>query len=459
LATLVCVGHCAISESEKAALMKFYEATGNDWKTDDNNWLSNAHDPCDGTNGWAGVTCDGSDSVTDLKINGNILSGTLPLGMTDLPNLDTLDLANNMIGGELPGDWSFASLTKLLLDSNEFTGPIPSSWTLPVCTEIDLNTNSLEGPLPDFDSVSALEKIDLSRNQIGGAIPDWSLSSLQTMNLELNRLVGPLPLWAGLTSIKDIAVSNNRIIGQIPDWTLSGPLVENIDLSKNRLYGSVPAWSNILNAEADLRFNSLCGVAPNGEPLWNGNFGDDKSLTGNLLECPLPTWCNSEFCQCDSEAGKCENGCFRGCSTCNGVTRTECTACEAGFFFDPTRSSVDSQGGCPTYCPAGYYPNDSNNECTLCEGQCATCFGPGEDNCATCKTGFKREGTSCKFVCTSGYEEGNVCRPCMHECDTCSNGTECLSCASPRFLYQSRCVINCPPGFEEDNRSCVNTSS
>lgn len=147
-------GH--VPADQVAALAELYHATdGESWSHADN-WLSSS-DPCDPHNAWYGVSCtrvtertlpnlwnSSSDrGITALHLSGNNLVGSIPnsLGVALGPSLQYLDLASNMLRGELP--------TTLL-------GGMPRLHTLYIEPKLDSNaTWALTGTLPSAMGTAA----------------------------------------------------------------------------------------------------------------------------------------------------------------------------------------------------------------------------------------------------------------------------------------------------------------
>lgn len=78
-----------------------------------------------------------------------------------------------------------------------------------------------------------------------------------------------------------------------------------------------------------------------------------------------------------------------------------------------------------TRCRSGYYL--VAGKCMACHSTCATCSGPGEDNCLTCVRG-------------KVHSTGTGSSTCVNECT--SNSQNCLACSSIIFgtAYCSRCI-------------------
>ena len=41
----------------------------------------------------------------------------------------------------------------------------------------------------------------------------------------------------------------------------------------------------------------------------------------------------------------------------------------------------------------------------------------------------------------------STCRPCVEPCITCSTLTLCDTCVNGYYLYESRCLLECPLGY------------
>jgi hypothetical protein len=143
-----------IPQSERDALIALYEATnGAEW-LNRTNWRNAGdtefNDP--GTEcTWFGVGCkaDGT-TVVSVSLDGNQLSGPMPPELSDLVNLQIIDLSVNQLTGSLPAQiTNLTSLTFLGLDYNRLDGLIP----------------------PEIGDLISLSYLGLSSNQLVGAVP------------------------------------------------------------------------------------------------------------------------------------------------------------------------------------------------------------------------------------------------------------------------------------------------
>lgn len=67
----------------------------------------------------------------------------------------------------------------------------------------------------------------------------------------------------------------------------------------------------------------------------------------------------------------------------------------------------------------------------LCNARCATCTGPLENQCLSCKGLLTQLSTATNrcLVCEDGfYDSGTVCLHCPRKCRTCRNSQQCIDC-------------------------------
>ena len=107
-----------VSNSEKTALVKFYQATkGFQWTT---KWDLKAPVAT-----WYGVKIE-NDHVVGLTLTNNNLNGELPIELFSLEHLQELNLFKNTITGVIPSSISnLKELRVLNLSFNKISGNIP----------------------------------------------------------------------------------------------------------------------------------------------------------------------------------------------------------------------------------------------------------------------------------------------------------------------------------------------
>lgn len=132
----------------------FNSTDGPNW-TNNTSWLQNC-DPCT----WYGITCNGGDRVINVDLQVNNLFGTLPQEITQLTELQGLQLGVNNITGLIPsGFGSLPNLQNLWLQLNDFSGTIPTDLGNSTSLQrIYLNNNSnLNGSIPSsFGDIASL---------------------------------------------------------------------------------------------------------------------------------------------------------------------------------------------------------------------------------------------------------------------------------------------------------------
>jgi hypothetical protein len=142
-----------------------------------------------------------------LILNSNVLSGTIPADISKLTKLTRLDLGGigTFTDTTIPS-W-ISQLTKLeYLDLSgrlvpytigAIAGPIISSITqLKNLEHLDLSFNSLTGSIPAWISqLEHMKSLSLEVNELSGSIPASiaNMSSLRSLALQNNLLTGPVP--------------------------------------------------------------------------------------------------------------------------------------------------------------------------------------------------------------------------------------------------------------------------
>ena len=195
-ASFDCANVSQIPLVECDALVTLYSATnGSNWSNipEEKVWLA-TYTPC---TDWYGVTCSGGH-VTELRLGGNSLVGSIPHDLHHLSALTVLDLGYNKLTGWIPsvlGD--LTNLTTLRLGYNSgLTWLIP--WQLGSLTnlqELSLTGCNLFGPIPStFEYLTKMISLDVSFNYLsGGVTVVGGLPALEKLYLRNNQLRGPLP--------------------------------------------------------------------------------------------------------------------------------------------------------------------------------------------------------------------------------------------------------------------------
>lgn len=218
-------------------------------------------------------------SLVTVDLTDSGLHGRIPLGFSELPNLQFLELGgNNSLTASCPqlfsGRWQ--KINVLDLASNNLRGKLPSSiGNMTSLTYLDLFLNNVEGGIPSsIGKLCDLKYLRISGNNLTGTLPDflegtqschsWSLlPSLQSLVLSNNQLVGKLPEWLGqVKSLAELDLSYNLLYGPIPASLGSLKNLTDLGLGGNRLNGTLPYSLGQLSELSyfDVSFNQLTGV-------------------------------------------------------------------------------------------------------------------------------------------------------------------------------------------------------
>ena len=163
---LASIATAQISNQEKQALLDFYYATnGKDWK---HQWNLDAP-----VENWYGLTVE-NNTVTEISMLFNNVSGTLPATLGQLKGLRKLELSFNPISGSLPESiGQLQHLEILALNGTELSGTIPSTLgNLSHLKQLHLSSNKLSGTIPEsLGNLAAIEVFNVFDNNLNGALP------------------------------------------------------------------------------------------------------------------------------------------------------------------------------------------------------------------------------------------------------------------------------------------------
>ena len=141
----ICSTQTDLPLTECEALVALYNQTNGESWTNHTGWLV-TNTPCS----WYGVAC-ALGHVTQMSLNSNILNGTIPAELGNLPNLARLSLTGNQLVGSIPSSLGglAESVRTWLLSSNQLSGSIPAELGNLVNLQIlSLRFNQLTGTIP-----------------------------------------------------------------------------------------------------------------------------------------------------------------------------------------------------------------------------------------------------------------------------------------------------------------------
>lgn len=150
-------------------------------------------------------------------------------------------------------------------------------------------------------------------------------------------------------------------------------------------------------------------------------------INGYCQSCPLNSQWNGTLCLCQTGYTMKDNTCV--CSPGTYLIGSTCRACDVNAVY------ILSQRTC--VCKGGWY--GTFDRCSQCPSSCATCSGPGNDQCITCPVNSQFSNGFCtSSSCPSGYytDGNNNCQACLNNCAVCSNASSCIQC-NPGYVSDS----------------------
>ena len=211
------------------------------------------------------------ESLVELRLivlESNKLSGPL-FNTTPLVLLNTLIVTDNKLSGSLPISqmgWSDESTLYGYFGSNSFSGRLDdeSCSAQNHIVFLDLSNNLFTGSIPSsISKIMSLEYLLLNGNKFTGDIPDaWGdFNILRQLNIGANELQGTLPALLGsLNTLSSLQLSGNYFTGPLLASlfnTDSMTAVEHIDCSDNYLSGSLPQQYNGINITTSLMYLNI----------------------------------------------------------------------------------------------------------------------------------------------------------------------------------------------------------
>ncbi|XP_037487667.1 receptor-like protein 13 [Triticum dicoccoides] len=181
--------------------------------------------------------------MLELHLDGNKFEGTVPRNLSG-GLLEVIDLHDNELSGKLDTSlWNMSSLKVLNLAGNRITGKIhPRLCGLTSLELLDISSNNLTGSVPNC-SCMLLHFLNLSGNSLSSHIsyPFFNISSLISLDIRNNQFAGNLHWIRYLDNIRLLSLGGNEFEGQITPNLCELLHLRIIDLSHNKLSGSLPS--------------------------------------------------------------------------------------------------------------------------------------------------------------------------------------------------------------------------
>eukprot|EP00890_Picochlorum_soloecismus_P002286 jgi/Picsp_1/3058/NSC_01280-R1_protein len=145
-----------------------------------------------------------SDSLVTLNLDNNELIGSIPISYATHPSLATLSAGNNKLIG-LPIEWKSIVYQKgeapfplkvLRLAGNDLEGPFPQGLAYyPLLESLDVSNNQLSGEMgpATSEAFQSLKSLNVENNNLRGPIPDWTryITNLETSGNDFGLPVQP----------------------------------------------------------------------------------------------------------------------------------------------------------------------------------------------------------------------------------------------------------------------------
>ncbi|MBO2009608.1 RHS repeat-associated core domain-containing protein [Hymenobacter negativus] len=144
-------------------------------------------------------------ALTYFNISNNQFTGDIFQQLQGCTALRTVRLANNLFDGKLPPLYQsqWGNLLTLDISYNAYSGTLPITLaSLPNLQEFIARGNRLSGAIPELTYCWSLQTLDLAQNQFSGSMPQQlaTLPNLQTFYVWANQL----------TTMPDFSTASNR---------------------------------------------------------------------------------------------------------------------------------------------------------------------------------------------------------------------------------------------------------
>ncbi|XP_048131595.1 receptor-like protein 7 [Rhodamnia argentea] len=226
-------------------------------------------------------------------------SGSLPGSLGNLSELALTDIYENKFQGSPPASLgNLSKLTYLAMSMCEFQGQIPASFAnLTRLSSLYLSSTNFSGGiwhwLANLAKRTELDLTDLSGNNLSGTVDLHRLENLKGLSLDFNNIsfVGRIEMNTTLPKLSSLRLESCNL-HEFPK--LLGHLngLESIQLSHNKIGGSIPSWMGNGSRESlwylDLSHNFLTGFVDNRINLLLPNL-TYLDISSNSLKTGLPT--------------------------------------------------------------------------------------------------------------------------------------------------------------------------
>ncbi|KAM3698938.1 hypothetical protein ACJW31_06G224300 [Castanea mollissima] len=250
-----------------------------------------------------------------LNLSGSWFSSQVPLKLSHLSQLTSLDLSHNACQKFDQVKRTYFNLMKLTcplfrfldVSSTTFSRELPKSiGNLKFLRNLGLNECSFTGSIPtslglisaSLGNLTKVTEIFLKSNNFIGHIPSSLsfLKDLSSIDLSNNNFEGKIPKFlTNLTKLIEVDLSNNQLTSQIGEFHHSNPL-QILRVANNKLYGSIPkSISNFANLrDLDISSNNLSGIV-DFDKLTKLKYLQDLDLSYNSISLSIKSKLNYTF--------------------------------------------------------------------------------------------------------------------------------------------------------------------
>ncbi|TVU19952.1 hypothetical protein EJB05_36135, partial [Eragrostis curvula] len=265
-------------------------------------WLDVADNQLSGPIPISTATAPGLDLLTNTKhfhFNKNQISGTLAGLFNSNMTLIHILFDGNQLTGSIPAEiGAITTLTVLRLDRNNFTQAIPSNMSnLINLNELNLAGNQLTGSLPDLSRMVKLNVVYLSNNSFAASVvPNWftTLTSLTSVSISSAQLTGEIPknLFT-LPQLQQVVLSNNALNGTLEITGSVSKQLKAVNLLNNRILSAniTPTYNSTLVLfgnpvclDGDISGRSFCSIQQE----------NTISYTTSLTKCASTASCRND---------------------------------------------------------------------------------------------------------------------------------------------------------------------
>eukprot|EP00698_Gefionella_okellyi_P001098 TRINITY_DN1097_c0_g1_i1.p1 TRINITY_DN1097_c0_g1~~TRINITY_DN1097_c0_g1_i1.p1 ORF type:complete len:2798 (+),score=590.51 TRINITY_DN1097_c0_g1_i1:689-9082(+) len=216
-------------------------------------------------------------NMQSMRVSSASLTGSIPSDITQLASLQSLTLNGNGLTGTIPGSFNVA-LAQLLLNDNDFSGTIPAAITaLHQMTNLALggyNTALFSGSIPDgLSALTRLQSLVLTSMGLTGSIPltnNVISTAIRKIDLSNNKLSGTVPAAFSMFSLLSfLRLDVNSLTGSIPGFSCS-TLLTMLNLGNNQFSNTIPDSVTTLSSVVSflVNNNALTGSMPLGVSLF-----------------------------------------------------------------------------------------------------------------------------------------------------------------------------------------------